>query len=395
MAKKPGDGVSPPPGHDDEIESKESGATQRSQLRPASSHGRVVARTRRPRPRLLRFLWSRLSQEEEPRFIRIGDRILIFVGIATLVTTGGIRVMSWLDDERTALDLAYYEIDKDGDPHIIHDVVTHEVSDSQLDRRTVDIPIQLAVRNQGDRVAPVTKVVVRLRPDITVKLSEESTRKVDATGQSLVYERSVKPLHPERDWTVYETVDEISLEVFSFDVPLASLSSDGIPVFLTSTYYGFVASMDAPPAGLTRELLPIDVEFYSDEGLIASDTIELEVPFRLQLATDYEGLRQPLESCPTSLGVELEALTNAKPTRTEVSARSGSQPRLDYAEYERAGHTAQTVSVDGVLRLVNVDLDGDGLIDHTATWPVRGEMSCATFDPPSPLVPWPAEAFAP
>lgn len=353
--------------------------------------------TARPRFALIGRLWRWFSGDDEPRIVRVLDRVLIFAGAAGVCVAAVTHIRDRTHSPQV-LAVAFYSVDEDGQPSVSESDVVAPMSGELAEGDVLEVPLRLAVRNEGNEVAPVTKVVIRTRSDIDILPDGRSTRKVDPEELTLTYEREIRALHPEDDWTLYEEIDTLRLRAVVVPIPVVALSSDRVPFLSTTNYIGFVASNEsgAFPTTPAAELVPLHVEFFSDEGLVASSRLVIEVPFTIDLKFQYDVAERVEAECSATVSSALEMYGNDSPMRQQVEQDFlGEGETIRYLEFD-TGHVVRQVSeLDGVARSAHLDTDLDGLIDLWIVDQRPGGRSCFGLNPPQPLEAWPVEAFAP
>lgn len=380
--------------------------------RSAQEKTRIRGRAKKPSSRASRGLVGKvrddLTRPDDTKLHRFSARVSDYWQLGLIVATVltfaflGIRGLRAPGPE---FEVSFYSLNSEGEPEFDASSASegpweYETGDSMsLDlfefswtKQSIELPLTFAIRNEGKKIAPVTKAVVRiLRPEADIEVGEGGRVKADPEGTSVVYERPIEPLYPEEDWTLYPALDRIRIRLDVVVYPVVTLDSEGLPRLLSGTIVTQSASEDLESrTSVFADHIPIEFELWGADGKIGeSKTLFVSAPTRLDplLVDGYiQGQSIDCEPIETLVGT----LLGGQPSREVVAHRElVGVNEVVYREFDKA---SQVVTLNGQVSSAFLDTDKDELIDSDL-W-VRGSTpECHLLTEQEQMRPWPDVAF--
>lgn len=264
------------------------------------------------------------------------------------------------------VELAYFE--REGGTLRLVDPsnIVLNVDPEDVEAQQMSIPLNLAVRNLETSDLRDARITFSYPAGLTV--DPEGSPLIDPRGRTLVYEHELRDLAPVDEFTPLDTIDTLHVDFKFHLVSTVTLSRDGVPFYLLT-----VAGFD----GLF-------------EDKVVEIGLRIEVPDRPPITGTWNFLLKAgvqvigLESSPETTRVPVTADDDEWFTRIPEGARlvdSWTAPYddrgvrtyfLSYSKYAYRNATYQRISLDGKVRRVIVDQDGDLFVDSD-TWDSTGD----------------------
>jgi hypothetical protein len=280
-------------------------------------------------------------------------------------------VIAFATGANARAEVAWYDID-DGSPVIIGDAL--RVDEQWIGRDRARIPVRLAATNISRGGLRDVKVQIGYPSDVTVVPHGE--QRLDSDRRLLVYEYAIGQLPESGRYTMLPT-DEIVLQVIRPTLRFVYLDETGFPSDFQFSDVWLTTNTELADGCLIVDDIPLDVRVFSEGELVASGelTMVAEDPAgrfaemrwldgdqRLEMGELSTSERAALVHATESTGTwswEAELVTSTDPGRQDDRP----QHTVAVVHGNDGAHRFQRVSVNGVVRRVIVDLDGDASRD--------------------------------
>ena len=284
----------------------------------------------------------------------------IIVIVATLVglamDLGGSR--SYLVSlTQQKLEVNYFTKDPEG--HLLisdKGAVDLNLTQEDIDNGTIQVPLNLAIRNLGSQTLEDVRIHVKYGKDFEV--IPMGTPKIDVTGRQLIYEHNVGLLEPIDTYTPLETIDVIRIP-FTFRIlPIVALAKGEIPIY-------FQMLLGAGTDDETEQIFALDIDIFSKGRRPIRGTVYLRIPLGMDVIGDDEAYGEIAPVTHADETLFLQASTQYTGTiEYWEKLEEGINKVITYKKIKTSASNLQVIYVDQQVRRLIVDEDSDQLVDY-------------------------------
>lgn len=263
-------------------------------------------------------------------------------------------IWSWLRNRNPpTLGVATYQL-VDEKPVLTDGSLTVEVDPADIEQDQIRLGVPIAITNMEADDLNLVRVELRYPADLTVKSAGQG--KIDPTGRTIVYDHDIGTLRSSGgDFTPIAPLDEVIIPFQFAFIPTVSLSRDGVPFYLVA-----VAGAGSYPFNAKKVTMEANI-YFSDRPAVSADihwSVEPGVEILGQGSDNF--VQRPL----TEQEVAAFAVPDGEPVQEWTQEVGSPQQQVQYKKFEKQDSGAtQAITVDGVLRRVIIDSDGDGYVD--------------------------------
>jgi hypothetical protein len=250
------------------------------------------------------------------------------------------------------VDIAFYKTEN-GSLQIAKDGPVIALTAQDLAQKKVEIPINLALRNRDGTTLEVLEVQISYNKDLEIRSGGKA--RIDESNQLLIYEHNLGMLVSSDYYMPLQSLDTISVP-FDFDERgSVGVTKDGIPLYAL-TLFGI------PNGERAQKDIDLGITIYFKDRPPVKDRKRLRMFV-------VAGIQPVLPEFSKEVNADAADvyLFRHPPSGTVLaqwqSGQSPQDPLIQYKKVRVNGAIHQLIFVNGELRRLIADINGDGFID--------------------------------
>jgi hypothetical protein len=257
------------------------------------------------------------------------------------------------------IQMAFYEIN-DGEIKLIDPShATVYVDPEDILNQTVSIPLNIAIRNTGNK--PLELVRIEFAYDSSIDVTSAGKMKIDPENRVLVYEHNLGTLESMDFFTPIQTVDVIHVPFILGLVPTLTYTNDNVP------FYFLILVGSESDNQFVDKVIVLNVRVFSKDRPVIMDTIRIN----LKANIDIFGLPNE-KSNATSVEIQNDdiELFNRIPSDTAIILDHWEKydafvnSTIKYYKVEQGNGIYQYIFLDDNIRKVIADTNSDGWVEY-------------------------------
>ncbi len=255
------------------------------------------------------------------------------------------------------VEIRYFTHQKDGSL-TLSDLsnASASIDPDDVRKSQVRLPLNLAFRNLEKSDLQNTRVVFSYPADLEVE--PQGHPLISTDEHTLTYEHNLRDLAPIGEFTPLDTIDVLHIKFNFAVVPTVVLTKDIVPLYLLS-----IVGFDGK---FTDKVVNIGVRVEVPGRPSASGSLQ----FTLKAGVQILGLDRGEQTRQTPVTADDRAWFAAVPAGARLlndwdRTLTATNPphRIHYQKLNYGRSTFQRISVDGIVRRLLIDSDGDQLVD--------------------------------